>query len=91
MGVSSFLFLSLKISMLSGFHFLSCWFETVFCYVTQAGLELTILLLQPPKCWDYRPPFHVEKVLYLFIYLFVLVLGFELRAHTLSHTTRPFL
>jgi hypothetical protein len=24
------------------------------CYVTQAGYELTILLPQPPKYWDYR-------------------------------------
>jgi transposase len=22
-------------------------------FVTQAGLELSILLLLPPKCWDY--------------------------------------
>jgi hypothetical protein len=29
-----------------------------FCYVFQAGLELTILLPQPTQCWDYRhePP-----------------------------------
>jgi hypothetical protein len=27
-------------------------------YITQTGLELTFLLLQPPGCWDYRnePP-----------------------------------
>jgi hypothetical protein len=24
------------------------------CYVAQTGLELKILLSQPPKCWDYR-------------------------------------
>jgi hypothetical protein len=23
-------------------------------YVAQAGLELKIVLLEPPKCWDYR-------------------------------------
>jgi hypothetical protein len=23
-------------------------------YVARTGLELTILLLQPPECWDYR-------------------------------------
>jgi hypothetical protein len=35
------------------------WFlETEFCYVAQAGLELMILLPQPPACWDYMcaPP-----------------------------------
>jgi hypothetical protein len=28
------------------------------CYATQAGLELEILLPQPPECWGYRgvPP-----------------------------------
>jgi hypothetical protein len=29
------------------------FFETMFCYVAQAGLEVRILLPQPPKCWDY--------------------------------------
>jgi hypothetical protein len=23
-------------------------------YVTQTGLLLSVLLLQPPRCWDYR-------------------------------------
>jgi hypothetical protein len=27
-------------------------FETMSCYVTQAGLQLRILLYQPPECWD---------------------------------------
>jgi hypothetical protein len=33
-------------------------FETGFHYVAQAGLELVILLPQPPKCWYNRhaPP-----------------------------------
>jgi hypothetical protein len=32
------------------------WFllETGYCCVAQAGLKLSILLLWPPKCWDYR-------------------------------------
>jgi hypothetical protein len=29
-------------------------FETGSLYGTQAGLELSILLPQPPKCWDNR-------------------------------------
>jgi hypothetical protein len=33
-------------------------FEIVSQYVAQAGLKLTILLTQPPECWDYKnePP-----------------------------------
>jgi hypothetical protein len=31
-----------------------CFFETQFCYIAQAGLELMILLPWAPKCWDYR-------------------------------------
>jgi hypothetical protein len=36
-------------------------------YIAQAGLELSILLPQPPQYWDYRrappprPPFTVKK------------------------------
>jgi hypothetical protein len=31
------------------------WFsETEFYYVEQVGLELTMLLPLPPRCWDYR-------------------------------------
>lgn len=29
-------------------------FELGFHYTTQSGLKLEILLLQPPKIWDYR-------------------------------------
>lgn len=29
-------------------------FKTETCYVAQAGLELSILLPLPPKCWDER-------------------------------------
>jgi hypothetical protein len=33
-------------------------FETRTCYIAQAGLELVILLPQPPEYWDYgdAPP-----------------------------------
>jgi hypothetical protein len=31
-------------------------FEARSHYVAQAGLKLMILLLQPPKCWDYKYP-----------------------------------
>jgi hypothetical protein len=38
--------------------FLSFFFFLIFkvrsCYIAQAGFKLTTLLLQPPKCWDYR-------------------------------------
>jgi hypothetical protein len=39
------------------------FFETGSHYVSQAGLELTVLLPQPPECWDYRcaPPCLVAK------------------------------
>jgi hypothetical protein len=30
-------------------------FETGFRSVAQAKLKLTILLPQPPQCWDYKP------------------------------------
>jgi hypothetical protein len=29
-------------------------FETGFWYVAQGGLKLSILLPQPPECWNYR-------------------------------------
>jgi hypothetical protein len=34
-------------------------FELRSCYTAQAGLKLSILLPQPPKCWDYscEPPY----------------------------------
>jgi hypothetical protein len=32
-----------------------CLFERGSCNVSQTGLELTIILPQPLKCWDYRP------------------------------------
>jgi hypothetical protein len=33
--------------------FLFCFFKTRSGYVAQAGLELRVLLPQPPECWDY--------------------------------------
>jgi hypothetical protein len=30
------------------------FFETGSCHLAQAGLELSILLPQPLKCWNYR-------------------------------------
>jgi hypothetical protein len=36
-----------------GFLFV-CLFCLRSCYVSQAGLELKILLPQPPDCWNYR-------------------------------------
>jgi hypothetical protein len=35
-----------------------CCFEIESCYAAQVSLKLTILLPQPPECWDYRcePP-----------------------------------
>jgi hypothetical protein len=36
------------------FDFFFFFFEIRSCYVAQAFLKLTILLLLPPKCWDYR-------------------------------------
>jgi hypothetical protein len=45
---------------------LACYyfFETGSDYVAQAGLELTVLLLQPRKYWDYRcaPPCPAETL-----------------------------
>jgi hypothetical protein len=29
-------------------------FKSFSFYVSQAGLELTLILPQPPECWDYR-------------------------------------
>jgi hypothetical protein len=36
-----------------------CLFEMGACHVAQTGLELLVLLLQPPEYWDYRctPPY----------------------------------
>jgi hypothetical protein len=47
---------SIFLFLLLFFFFL--FLETESHYVAQAGFELKILLLQPPKCWDYRcvPP-----------------------------------
>jgi hypothetical protein len=41
------------------YHFLSfSFFEAGSCYIAQAELQLEILLLLPPECWDYShvPP-----------------------------------
>jgi hypothetical protein len=44
---------SVVLSFLS-FFFFFLYGEIDKRYVVQAGLELVILLPQPPKCWDYR-------------------------------------
>jgi hypothetical protein len=36
------------------FHFFHWFFETGSHYVVQDGPKLTIILLQPSNCWDYR-------------------------------------
>jgi hypothetical protein len=30
------------------------FFDTESCFVAQDGLKLTVILPQPPECWDYR-------------------------------------
>jgi hypothetical protein len=40
--------------ILSKLFFSSRDIETGSCWVAQAGLELTILLFLPSKCWDFR-------------------------------------
>jgi hypothetical protein len=37
-------------------------FETQSYYVAQAGLELVILLPQPPQSWDYKSVIHIQLV-----------------------------
>jgi hypothetical protein len=38
------------------------FFETVSQYAAHSGLELTVLLPQTPKCWDYRcEPTHLSN------------------------------
>jgi hypothetical protein len=41
-------------------HVAPGWLEAL--YVAQAGLELSILLPQTPKCWDYRRTWQVATV-----------------------------
>jgi hypothetical protein len=62
-------------------------FETGSHYIAQAGLELTILLLLPPQCWDYRlvplllasPYFHFSL---FFTQFCTLRLVFHVHCHT---------
>lgn len=44
--------------------FVSIFFETVFHYTVQTGLELKVLFPQPPECRDYR---HVIPWLVLYL------------------------
>jgi hypothetical protein len=51
-SLTMFIFVSSFIILMCFFVYL--FFETGFCYVAQPGLKLSILLSQPPECWDYR-------------------------------------
>jgi hypothetical protein len=63
----------------------------VFQYVAQAGLELSVLLPQPPECWDYRdgPPHLVFVAFYLYlilgIQLFIFMISILLRLKALHY------
>jgi hypothetical protein len=71
------------------FYFHSNYLVLLFFSFPKTGsqLKFTILLPQHPKCWYYR---HVPPcpawifTLFLFIYLFLAVLGFELRVFLLG-------
>jgi hypothetical protein len=45
------------------YHFLSfSFFEAGSCYIAQAELQLKILLLLPPECWDYGCTHHAQLI-----------------------------
>jgi hypothetical protein len=60
-------FLSLFLSFLLPNFLPSFFFLRQSHYVAQVGLELTIVLLLPPKCWDYEcaPSCPAERSLFL--------------------------
>jgi hypothetical protein len=61
--------------------------ETGSGYVVWTGLELLILL---PQALDYRCVCHHAQF-GVTVGFVLAVMGFELRAYALSHSTRPFL
>jgi hypothetical protein len=71
-----------------------CFFETGSWSVAQTGLELSIFLPQPPKCWDYRyaPP-HLFFCLARYTFCFVDSTGVRTKGLlgrcSTTWTTRP--
>lgn len=59
--------------LLQVFYFFFLLFETVFCYVAQAGLEIEISLLRLSEWWDYR-----YKPLHLFIFFIAATVTFSM-------------
>jgi hypothetical protein len=58
--------------------------QLIFCFMQHDFFFCSPGKTEKRTCYD-------EGFIYLFIYLFIAVLGFELRAYALSHSTSPFL